>query len=276
MIEAPLAHPLTPRLAGGSRVYLTGEDHLRLTSFNSAAGVALAIEARYLDLDGRLIPSADRHVPNTNRTTASSIIGLGEGWLVDVVVRASAGTPRVGQCFVILELVRGLTGAVAPLAVLAQGYVTDTSRFGYPGSKVRASIDGPGVLRSITGTNPAAGAEISESVPANARWRPLSIDFVLVTDATVANREVVLRINDGATPVAEVNTGVSQTATQTRRYSFTRNVQRGTPTASTTITAPMPDVWLPENFILTTLTAGLVAGDDFGGPMLLVEEWIED
>jgi hypothetical protein len=82
--------------------------------------------------------------------------------------------------------------------VLLQGYVTDTSRLSFPGSPIRSSIEGPGVLRSITGTNPAANAEISETVPTNARWRVHAIRFTLVTDANVANREVALTLDDGA------------------------------------------------------------------------------
>ena len=100
-----------------SSFFFTGEDRLRVTSFNSAAGVTLAIEGRRIDPEGRLVAFAERHVPNTDRTVATSTFAIGEGFILNVQVRASAGTPHRGQCFAILEVVRGQTGAVVPIGV---------------------------------------------------------------------------------------------------------------------------------------------------------------
>ena len=267
---------LPPQLAGGAAIYLTGEDHLRITSFNAAAGVALGVEGRYLTPDGRVVATNARHVPNTDRTTASTVIGLGEGWLLDVVVRATAGTPRHGQCFVILELVRGLSGAVAPVAFLRQGYVTDTSRFGFPGGVSHASIDGPGVLRSITGTDPAVDTEISETVPTNARWRLLAMAFTFVTGAAAATREVALTFSDGTTVFARVPAGTSQIISLTRLYSSFHQADRLVNVADLTITFPLPRIDLQGGFVIATVTTARNALDNFGAPQLLVEEWIED
>src|SRR3954454_3952724 len=40
-------------------------------------------------------------------------------------------------------------------------------------------------ISSVTGTNAAASAELSDSVPTNARWHLLAMTFSLVTSATV-------------------------------------------------------------------------------------------
>jgi len=268
--------PSSAVFAAGRAIYVGADDHLRLTTFNAAAAVAVALEARVMDVGGEVQAFADRHVPNTDRTTASTLIRLREGWLLDWLVRATAGTPRVGQCFAIVELVRGFTGAVVPIAVLGQGYVTDTSRLGGPGSRLTASIAGPGVLRSITGTDPAAGVEIAETVPTNARWRPLAIQFAFVTDATVANREVSLVVDDGATGFARVPSGTAQTATLTRTYSAFHHAPRNTIAQDGTLNLPLPRIDLQGGHSLRTVTTNLQAGDNFGPPQLLVEEWIED
>jgi len=264
-----------PYLAGASPYYVTGEDHLRLTSFNGLAGVTLALEGRFLDHTGRAVPFAERHVPFTDRLPQTTQHKLGEGFLLNASVRASAGLPRRGQCLVILELVRGLTGALQPLAVLFQGYATASTRLAWPGSPILHGTEDAGVILSLGGTDPAAGVEISELCYTNARWRLLGVDFALVTDVTAPVREVVLTIDDGANIVAEVAAGTSQAASLTRRYSFARGVQRGGPAASTIINAPLPDAYLMEGYRIRTVTTALAAGDNFGAPRLWVEEWIE-
>ncbi len=262
--------------ASSSAFYFTGEDALRVTTFNAAAGVTLAIEGRRIDVDGHIQPFAERHVPTTDRTVASTTFPLGEGFLLNVQLRATAGTPRIAQCFAILEVVRGVTGSVVPLATLVQGYVTDTSRLAWPGSPLRSSIDGPGVIRSIAGTDPAAGAEIAEVVPANARWQLDTVRVELVTDATVANRTVTLIVDDGATTLASVTASAAQAASLTRQYQA--YASGGAPRLDGTVFyLPIPpELMLMGGFRVRTSTAGIVAGDNFGAPQLLVEEWIED
>lgn len=256
--------------------YFSGDDHLRLTTFNSAAAVTLAVRGRFLHVDGRIEPFDERHVPNTDRTSASSLFARGEGWLLEAQIFATAGTPRRGQCFAILEVVRGLTGGIMPLSVLAQGYVTDTQRRGFPGSPLEYSTEGPGVLRSITGTDPAAGASVQETVPTNARWRLLALIVTLVTDATAANREAALTIDDGATVFVRAPAGVAHTASLTNRYNWTAHADRFTIAQDRTVTIPIPELWLPGGSRINTLTANIVAGDNYGAPQLLVEELIED
>lgn len=259
-----------------STFFFTGEDRLRVTTFNAAAGVELSIEGRFIGPAGRVQAFVERHVPNTDRTVASSTFGLGEGFLLGVQIRATAGTPRIGQCFALLEVVRGQTGAVIPLATLVQGYATDTQRLAWPGSPVLASADGPGVVRSVADADPAAGAESTVTVPANARWRLLTFRGELVTDATVANRTVTLIVDDGVTTLASVTASAAQTAGQTRQYQA--YASGGAPRLDGTVFyLPIPpELLLMGGFRLRTSTAGLQAGDNYGAPQVLVEEWIED
>jgi hypothetical protein len=270
----PLA--LAPALGLSRALYVTGEDHLRLTTFNSAASVELTVESRQLDITGRVVASGDRHVPTTDRTTTSTLIRLTEGWLLDAIVRATAGTPRRGQCFALLELVRGFSGAVVPVALLAQGYVTDTSRFGFPNSPIGMSTEGPGVLRSIAGTDPAANVEISESVPTNARWLVHAIRFTLVTDATAANREVAITYDDGTTVYARIPSRVTHVASTTIAYTSMRDAALETVAQDTERLIRLPWLVLQGGHRIRTVTTNSQATDNYSAPQLLVEEWIED
>jgi hypothetical protein len=262
-------------LAGGQGFYLTGEDSLRLTAFNAAAGVTVAIEGRYLTPRGDVVTFADRLVPTTNRLASSAVFTLGDGWLLNVHVRASAGTPRIGQCFALVEVVRGRLGFVAPIGTLLQGYVTDSQRLAWPGSPIRSSVDGPGVLRSITGTDPAAGAEISETVPTNARWRIFSARMTLVTDATVANRLANLVLDDGAAILAQMTAHANQIASTTYIYNWFHVGHAGNAIGTAFMQNFPPDVRLSGGSRIRTLTGAIQAGDNWSAPQLLVEEWIE-
>ena len=273
-IPPPL--PFTPSLVPAESVYLRGEDNLRLTTFNSLASVTLAIDGILLSPEGRLVSFSERHVPNTDRTSASTVLHVGEGWLMGLHVRAAAAAPRIGQCYAILEVVRGFSGAVIPLRTILQGYVTDTSRRAWPGSTIDASIAGPGVLRSITGTNPAAGVEISETVPTNARWRLHAVQFPLVTAIAAANREVALTFDDGTTVFARVPSGFTHVASTTIVYSSFHHAPRFTVAQDTTKNFPLPRLDLQGGFRFNTVTTNLQAADDYGAPQYLVEEWIED
>jgi hypothetical protein len=273
LVPAP-PDPLVSFLAP-SAWYFRGADALRLTSFNAAAGVVLALEGRFLTVEGEIKPFRFAHTPNTDRTTKSDIFLMGAGWLLDVQVRASAGTPRVGQCFVVVEVVRGLTSVAEALGVLVQGYVTDSQRRGWPGTLVENTLASRGVVRSITGTDPAANVEISETVPTGARWKLRGVLFTLVTDANVANREVALTIDDGATVVARIPSGFTQTATLTTLYSLFVLAPRNAVAQDTTKNAPLPDLDLQGGYRIRTVTTARQVTDNFGPPQLLVEEWIE-
>lgn len=265
---------LRPALADSDALYVSGEDHLRVTSFNGTAGVELAIEGRFLDYEGRVVPLVERHIPNVDRTAATSLITLGEGFLSNVMVRATAGSPLGGSCFVVVELVRGRLGALQPLACLLQGYASANQRLAWPGTMFAGSTQGSGLVRSIVGTDPAAGVEILETVPAGARWSLRSFRFVLVASAAVANRRPTLIIDDGANELWRVNSNVNQIANETSTY----EAGAGAPFATLDVrvySLPLPvGLVLPAGARIRTSTAALDAADNYAAPQYLIEEWI--
>ena len=131
-----------------------------------------------------------------------------------------------------------------------------------------------GRLRSITGTNPDPGVEISETVPTRRRWRPQSIRIRLTTDATVANRNILLIIDDGTTPLTAITTTTPQTASKSINYYFS-NIGAPEINTSPNHSLPFPPLTLPSGYRIITATENLQAGDDFSAPQLLVEEWID-
>lgn len=267
----------TPAVAlmGTEGLYVTGDDHLLLTVSNSLAGVAVALSGRQLHKSGDVVPFSEPHTPASDRSATTRVARLARGWLQHLTVTVTTGAPIGGQTFARVDLVRGEGAGRIVLATLAAGYVTARNGLAWPGSALRSSIEGAGALRSITGADPAAGAEVSETVPTGARWALRALRVTLVTDATVANREVALTFDDGVTVYAEYPSSVNQTATQSRAYTASpAGVRGGAATSLAIMIATAPIVALSGHRI-RTLTTGLAGGDNFGAPQLDVEEWIE-
>lgn len=132
-------------------------------------------------------------------------------------------------------------------------------------------------MRSITGTNPAAAAEISETVPVGSRWKFKGMRAVLTTSATVANRNVTLTIDDGTNTILSGGAVYNQAASAAFTYWFAPGLTNSVQT-SVIAQVPIPPtdtLILPSGYRIRTLTGALQAGDDWGAPQYLVEEEVD-
>lgn len=266
---------VAPNLLDAPGLQLTGEENFRLTTFGSLASAVVALEGRRITAEGVIVPLSETQVPNSDRTAKVSIFPAGDGLLTNAQLRVSTGTANVGHVFALLELGRGREGGFTPLVTLIQGYITSATRRTWPGSTIDSPLAGQGRPRTITGTDPAAGVEISETVPTGARWKIGSVGYALVTDATAITRFPLITIDDGATIIWQSAISTGQAASITGIYRFAPGA------ASATIATNHFNFALPSNLILAagyrirTVTASLQAGDNFGAPVLHVEEFID-
>ncbi|HEV3059064.1 MAG TPA: hypothetical protein VGY48_12510 [Vicinamibacterales bacterium] len=273
----------SPALAGGSPLYVTGEDGLRLTVFNSAAGVTVTFSGRFLpakqrddEADQRVSSINQTLVPTTARAASTVFLSLGEGWLLDWSVQATAGTPLVGQTFATLEIVRGTSGALARLSRLGHGYLTATTALGWPGSTFTNSLDGEGAVRSIQVSTPAAGADFLQAVPTGARWELLSVKALLTTAVAVANRSPRLLLDDGANVLFDGPAPVTQAASLAVVWSWGAGAGGPVIADAGAVSSPIPnDVYLSAGFRILSSTGLLQAADQWSAINLLVREWIE-
>lgn len=131
-----------------------------------------------------------------------------------------------------------------------------------------------GRIRSIPGTDPAAGAEILETVPARRRWRILAFTFDLTTDANAANRLVRLEIKDPTQYIYRHIATTAHTASLTHKYSYC-DVGFSELSIATVRVYPLPTFILTAGMTIGTSTAAKEDDDNFTPPNLLVEEWID-
>lgn len=265
------------RLAAGapSAFYMTGEDALQLTVACSAAGVRVRVSGRFLGFDGVPRPFSHDILATNDRVVSSLVRALGEGWLLNLHCAVVSGTTAYGSCWARVQVVRGLAASGIVLGTLCAGYVTSVQVIAFPGGRIQNMVEGPGNIRSITGTDPAAGAEMTETVPTGARWKLLALSIRFVTDATVVNRLPVLQYDDGTTIHFASDPEAAQVASLDHRWVTGPAIARlGAAWQTRQWAAPAP-VLLAAGSRIRTATDGIQAGDNWGAPQLLVEEWID-
>ena len=254
----------------------TGEDNFQLETWNAATGVVVAVHGRMWVPGEGIRPFAFAHTPNTDRTLRSEFLYAGEGHLLNVAVFASSGTPRVGQTFVSLHVVRGTGNAVYRLATVVQGYVTRSQELAFPGSPVVTSEQGAGVIRTITGTDPAANVNWSETVPTGARWQILGVSARLVTAAGGADRQGLLVVSSGASTLGIFPIAATQPPSGSHLWYWWNGTPLDSLISGEAFLGGIPvDLILLAGETVSGYINNVGVGDDWQAPTLRVREWLE-
>lgn len=128
------------------------------------------------------------------------------------------------------------------------------------------------VIKSATSV--AGNASTTFTVPNHKRWKVLYAQMVLTTDATVANRQVRMRLLDSSsTLVFDAHAGTVQTASATsQHYEFMQGVYRETSFIDSALQVPIPiDSYLQQKQkVQFTVSAG-VAGDSYSIYLVVME-----
>lgn len=261
------------------RFVTTGNEHLRIVSNNSLAGMTVELHGRFFDPDGSVKPFRYVHTPNTDRSSKQEDFPLGPGVLSNLVVVQGTGSPVYGQTFVRVDLIQGLGGATFTLGTLLQGYVAGNQARAWPGSPLESSLDGGGYVRTIAGTVPGVGVAINEVVPANARWELVSMFAYLNCDGNVFDRVMYLEI---ATPFFQPLEVILASQPVTASQTGVMNFYQGGPYASRAVATqmnaysslPRSAPLLAGYHILVDLLTGYAAGDYWTNCVYCVREWL--
>lgn len=264
----PLGHGHFP-------LYLTSEDAIRLGCLCSVSST-LTLTARMRRFDGTVVPMTMRLDTSANLATLASVAQcFGDGWLLGLSVKVTSGSAAVGATWVVVDVVRGASSVGTVLQSLAMGYVTSFTPLLWPGGVAVAPCDGPGKLRTILGATPAAGAEVSETVPTGARWELISFAGVLTTAVAVANRRPTLAIDDGANIYGQFDQVTVVTASLTSRNTWGQGLVQFQSGSSAFLVSGFPaNQRLGAGHRLRTVTTGIQAADQWGTVVYLVREWL--
>lgn len=254
-------------------VYFQRNDSLGFFFFTNINGLTARINYRWLTPDGEIKEGQLNTPPIPNVITLT--VPLYEGWLISLA-GSIIGAPVAGQyCHVQVVIFRGIdaTGTLRSHENVWSGYLYSNSWNGWPGVPAKEITDGPGIIRSVTGTTPAAGAEISETVPANRRWTLLALRASLTTSVTVANRFPGFLIDDGVNSPFAIRSSVAEAASAVNFYSIAPGNQFYNDTTGFFL-IPFPTLsLLKAGFRIRSNTVALQVGDQWSAPQYFVQEW---
>lgn len=254
--------------------YLTVDDVMVLSLWSPTAASTVQLSVRILAPSGVVDPRFEILAGQTTGTTPATLVLRNmEGFLLSASI-TSPNAPS-GQAFVTLEIVRGRGSAdLTRGAVLIAGYPDQGRSIGYPETPVRSSLDGRGMMRIVTGAVPAAGAEISDTVPAGRQWILRAARFTLVASAVVAIRRVSLTIDDGLGNVPlQASAAGTQVAGVTQVYSVAAGFSDISNAQAQQVHFALEARLLP-GWRIRTVTALIDVGDQYTAAVYLVEEFI--
>lgn len=279
-----LAQPL---VAGGGAIIaspfqflLTGEDNLRIVSWGRAAGLELTIRGRFLPTGETQIASfLNTHTPASNGALRVQYYPLGDGVLLNLVVRPSTAAVLHGSCFVRVDLVRGIDGAVTQLGTLLRGYVDVSGGLAWPNSPLTAPSEGAGVITVAQGAVPAAGADPVLTMPAETRWRIIGVRGVLTTAAGGANRVPTLFLQQTTLDGFAAESSLNQAPGAVGGHSWGPGATPATTAPVLNGGGPLPVPAMLEtggvaNSSIRTVTVNLAAGDQWTALTAIVEQWL--
>lgn len=270
------ASAASSQLASPYAFEFTGEDALRLTVHNSKSDVIVGVHYRMHTLDNHTFPSREFMTPSSDRAASTAEFVLPRGYLQNVTIFATSGSPRRGQTFARLQVIRGRGASAVVLATIVQGYITGNQDRAWPGSALEGSLEGDGYVRSLTGTNPALGSNASETVPTGARWQLLELRVRLTTGVVVATRRPFVVLSQGGNAqLTSVQPG-TMVASSAQDWYWAMGAWLSTSLSSLAGLAGLPqETILIAGDQISLSAENISGGDDFDAPIFTVREWLE-
>ena len=119
--------------------------------------------------------------------------------------------------------------------------------------------------------DPAAGANFAITIPPNEAWGLRALSFIFTTDANVANRSVILSLDDTVNIFFNAPAASVQAASGGRRYSFGRSYGYDRNLAGGTEASGLPDVILDQGWRIQSSVGLLQVGDQISALAVLVD-----
>lgn len=280
-----LIHYATDGVQPPALLYLDVNDRFEIELQVFDVNIITEFSYRILKPDGEILVGQERLPTAATQTTPAFIFKTfsfsTEGFLLSAVLHnfqgGTSGQRGLTRCK--LSVVRGAGGAVPQFTqILMQGGIDASADLSWPNGQNEIQCNGQGCFRDITGTTPAAGADISEAIISASRWNVMSFSATLTTSATVATRTVSFILDDGSAILYAAEANTSQAASLVKRYTF---APVGAPLPS--VNTPNVVVPAPIGYRTTsglnlfsrwrTITTNIQVGDQWSAPQYLVEHW---
>lgn len=250
-------------------------DRLVVYVYNDEGSVQIRVNYRLLLKDGTIQNGSDQFTPTTNRAESTRVAKLSEGFLAAVTVQQVSGTVGEGRCYVRVGVTYSGVSVNDHYVSLIEGSLSSLQPLGYPPHHTQNAKEGPGQWISASPSNPSAGAALTHQ-PNSGLFRIYqSIQFELATDANAANRMAyVTPRNSSNVELCRAPAGTQQTASTTFLYTFYVHATILTAPVGSHLIAPMPLIYLPDDYDWTIGVINIQAGDQIQNARMTYREWL--
>lgn len=257
-----------------SNLYVTVNDLLQVMLMGISAAPVL-VDVRILTADGQIVIQEETISAPANRTRNFFTFRLPEGFILSVSVGPqSVALPR-GTLYAQIALVRSQAPAVQYTYILAQGYIGLLAPIYWPNSRSDFSTYEQGLPTSLNQAAPGAGLDWSFTPVVQLRSLLQSMQCTLTTSAAAGTRQVVIQISQAGNIIFTAPAPSSQAPSLAVTYNFTPGVT-SIPTAGGVCVTEMPnEVTINSNFTISTVTGGLLAGDQWGIIKVGTMDWLD-
>lgn len=250
-----------------------------MLAFEYAASIELVITARSKSADEINVVGATREglfkytfLTNTSVDTAQVVRFAIPDLPIWISITDRDGAIVLGAVYIKADLaINGDT-----IHALTSGYVYNIKSLSWPAVNLETAEGHKGAITVIESADPAAGTELSITVPLGEEWKIKAMRFQFVTAATVGTRNVHVTVEINGAPIYTFFTGNGQIISQTLNYSLYPLPTTNDLLNDNDISMPIPDdIIVPGGDIIKTETVNLAAGDNFGKMQVYVERFIK-
>lgn len=253
-------------------IYAEAGDTIRYSAFLASGDAVINFGGQWAN-DAGLYKRYNWTLPvSAAASPARATAPASAGWYRDAAVSLQSGTITGQTLYVTQELGRTNGGVFAPIAMLAQGWLTSTAPVSdkpNPPPDVGGSGGGGGGCCLETNYSDAYdpaidGTPHTIAVPSGQVGRIMSLTMQLSTGGTAGNRRVGVEIAQQYISGFIYTFPIDQPASTNHNYVLTLGAQTYTDTPTLTHWTALPDLWFSEDILLYVSSSNPGAGDSFG------------
>lgn len=263
----------TPIESAGA-IYCTNNDVLRIIVSNSVATQHIRVTIRFMSIKNEVTLLSYQYQAPVAATPANYFIKLQEGYILSIIVSHVGTGGGMGTLYCAGFLVSDQSAAALHSMKLFSGYITLNLPVSYPSNVSQMPLLNHGSFFRPIFANPAAGADLSFTIPLPSLFHLLSLKFTFTTDVNVANRIVSLIFDDGGVSFYQIFCPANHAAGLTYFYEFSRNFLSFY-NQSNHYYVSIPDFFLPGNYRILTSITNIQVGDQISSIGILFERFLE-
>lgn len=247
---------------------LTADDFLQIVAWTIIENVSFNLEGRYINANGEIQHLFETFTTTSlnNYTAFTSIVGPCK--LLNIDISFNTPAPDRGQIYIDVRIRRGsLTGASSIVRQLIQGYLYSKVRLCWPFVPYDTINNKYGSFYSPTIANPAAGDDLSYTIPTYNLFEPLIYKLTFTADANVANRTVNFVFKTKNLTVLTLSFDTAITASQAFTF-YLGKFPFFSKTVGSNIYMNIPDIPLLSQGAFETDTTNIQAGDQWSSIQL--------